>query len=341
MADRGVKMMAHRSTGKVRVAKSLWYARKGVAELRTSRLAPPGPNEAVVRTLYSGISRGTERLVFEGAIGESEIERMRCPMQDGSFPFPVKYGYCATGVVEDGPAALIGRKVFALHPHQDFFVAPVAALATIPDQIPARRATLAANMETALNAVWDSGAGPGDRIVVVGCGIVGLLVASLAARLPGAAVTAVDTDAARRPLAASLGAVFATPDRAPADADIVFHTSATGAGLNTAINCAGIEGTIVELSWYGARPVQVELGGAFHSRRLKIVSSQVGMVSPSRRPRWDFRRRLTAALGLLDLPALDALVAEEIAFEDAPKRLPQIFAAGAQGLAPVIRYSDS
>jgi threonine dehydrogenase-like Zn-dependent dehydrogenase len=262
-------------------------------------------------------------------------------MQEGSFPFPVKYGYCATGVVEDGPAALIGRNVFALHPHQDFFVAPVSALAPIPDQVPVRRATLAANMETALNAVWDSGAGPGDRIVIVGCGIVGLLVASLAARLPGATVTAVDTDAARRPLLASLGATFATPDRAPADADIVFHTSATGAGLNTAIKCAGVEGTIVELSWYGSKPVQVELGGAFHSRRLKLVSSQVGMVSAGRRARWDYRRRLTSALGLLDLPALDALVAEEIAFDDAPKRLPQVFAAGAQGLAPVIRYSVS
>lgn len=341
MADRGVKMMARRSTGKVRIATSLWYVRKGVAELRTVRLQPPGPTEAVVRTLYSGISRGTERLVFDGTIGQSEFERMRCPMQEGSFPFPVKYGYCATGVVEDGPAGLVGRNVFALHPHQDYFVAPAAMLAPIPEQIPARRATLAANMETALNAVWDSGAGPGDRIVVVGCGVVGLLVASLAARLPGAAVTAVDMDASRRPLAASLGAAFATPDRAPADADVIFHTSATGAGLNTAIKCAGLEGTIVEMSWYGSKPVQVELGGAFHSRRLKLVSSQVGMVSPGRRARWHHHRRLTAALNLLDLPALDALVAEEIAFEDTPKRLPQIFAPGAQGLAPVIRYPNS
>ncbi len=341
MADRGVKMMARRSTGKVRVARSLWYIRKGAAELRSTRLQPPAPGEAMVRTLYSGISRGTERLVFEGAIGETEFERMRCPMQEGSFPFPVKYGYCATGVVEDGPAALIGRNVFALHPHQDFFVAPVALLTPLPEQVPVRRATLAANMETALNALWDSGAGPGDKIVVVGCGIVGLLVASLAARLPGATVTAVDTDTSRRSLAASLGAAFATPDRAPSDADIVFHTSATGAGLNTAIKCAGVEGTIVEMSWYGAKPVQVELGGAFHSRRLKLVSSQVGMVSPGRRARWDYRRRLTAALSLLDLPALDALVAEEIAFEDAPKRLPQVLAASAHGLAPVIRYPNT
>jgi threonine dehydrogenase-like Zn-dependent dehydrogenase len=334
-------MMTRRSTGKVRVARSLWYARKGVAELRTARLAPPAPGEATVRTQFSGISRGTERLVFEGSIGQSEWERMRCPMQEGTFPFPVKYGYCATGVIEDGPSDLVGRQVFCLHPHQDFFNVAVAALVPIPADVPMRRATLAANMETALNAVWDSGAGPGDRIVVVGAGIVGLLVACLAARLPGATVTAVDTDDTRRTVVEALGAGFARPEHAPADADVVMHASATSAGLNTAIASAGLEATVVEMSWYGSKPVEAELGGAFHSRRLKLVSSQVGMVSPGRRARWDYRRRLEAALRLLAEPALDALVEEEIDFGDAPRRLPQVFAPGAHGLAPVIRYPSS
>ncbi len=211
-----------------------------------------------MRTLFSGISRGTERLVFEGSIGLSEWERMRCPMQEGAFPFPVKYGYCTTGVVEDGPAHLVGSRVFCLHPHQDFFNVPITALASIPDEVPVRRATLAANMETALNAVWDSGAGPGDRIVVVGAGVVGLLVASLAARLPDAAVTAIDVDESRLPVAAALGAGFARPEHAPADADVVFHASASGLGLDTAINCAGLEATIVEMSWYGDKPVQAQ-----------------------------------------------------------------------------------
>ncbi len=334
-------MMTRRSTGKVRVARSLWYARKGVAELRTARLAPPAPGEATVRTQFSGISRGTERLVFEGSIGQSEWERMRCPMQEGTFPFPVKYGYCATGVIEDGPSDLVGRQVFCLHPHQDFFNVAVAALVPIPADVPMRRAPLAANMETALNAVWDSGAGPGDRIVVVGAGIVGLLVACLAARLPGATVTAVDTDDTRRTVVEALGAGFARPEHAPADADVVMHASATSAGLNTAIASAGLEATVVEMSWYGSKPVEAELGGAFHSRRLKLVSSQVGMVSPGRRARWDYRRRLEAALRLLAEPALDALVEEEIDFGDAPRRLPQVFAPGAHGLAPVIRYPSS
>jgi threonine dehydrogenase-like Zn-dependent dehydrogenase len=333
-------MMTRRSVGKTRVAKSLWYAKKGVAELRAAPLPTPGPGQARVRTLFSGISRGTERLVFSGAVGQSEWERMRGPMQEGSFPFPVKYGYCATGVVEDGPADLRGKTVFCLHPHQDYFNAPLEALSVVPEAVPARRATLAANMETALNALWDAGAGPGDRIVVVGAGVVGLLVASLAARLPGATVTAVDLDQSRKPILQALGADLASPDRAPGEADIVFHASASAAGLNTAIACTGPEGTIVEMSWYGDKPVTIDLGGAFHSRRLKLVSSQVGLISTGRRLRWDYPRRRAMALSLLTQPALDALVAEEIAFADAPRELPRIFAPDAQGLAPVIRYPE-
>lgn len=333
-------MITRRSTGKTQVARAIWYAKKGVVELRHARLAPLRPGMARVRTLFSGISRGTERLVFGGSIAASEWSRMRGPNQEGDFPFPVKYGYCATGVVEEGPAQLVGRTVFCLHPHQDVFDAMPDELAVIPDGIPARRATLTANMETALNAVWDSGAGPGDRIVVVGAGIVGLLVAGLAARLPGATVTSVDIDAARRPIAEALGAAFTGPDAAPGDADVVFHASATSAGLNAAIKCAGFEGTIVEMSWYGDKPVTVDLGDAFHSGRLKLVSSQVGQISPTRRARWGYPRRRAAAVGLLANVALDHLVGEEIAFEAAPTELPRVLAS-TSGLAPVIRYPET
>ena len=334
-------MMTRRSTGN-RLARALWYARKGVVELRAAPLPRPQPGEAAVRALFSVISRGTERLVFNGAVGRSEWERMRCPNQQGAFPFPVKYGYCATGIVETGPRELLGRTVFCLHPHQDRFNLSVASLVPVPEATPARRATLTANLETALNALWDAGAGPSDRIVIVGAGVVGLLVAALAARLPGAEVTSVDVDEGRRPLAQALGAGFARPAVAPGDADVVFHASATAAGLETAINCAGFEGIVVEMSWYGNKPVEVDLGGAFHSRRLKLVSSQVGHVAPSRRPRWTHRRRIEAALGLLaTMPALDGLVAEEIAFEDAPRELPRILGPGGRGLAPVIRYPQA
>ena len=323
------------------MARSIWYTAPGVVELKTVPLAPALPGQALVRTLYTGVSRGTERLVLAGAVGESEWERMKAPMQEGQFPFPVKYGYCATGVVEVGPKELLGRTVFALHPHQDCFVAPVAALAVVPDGIPARRATLAANMETALNALWDGGAGPADRIVVVGAGVVGMLIAGLAARMPGADVTVIDVAAERRAVVEALGARFVAAGSGaalPDGADVVFHTSVSAAGLNTAIACAGFEATIVELSWYGDRDVPAKLGGAFHSQRLKLVSSQVGHVAAARRARWDYRRRLIAALHLLDDARLDALVADEIAFDAAVTALPKVLASGAQGLAPVIRY---
>ena len=332
-------MTTRRSTGRTQVAKALWYVSAGKAELRPETVPPPRAGEAQVQTLYTGISRGTERLVLGGQVGESEWERMRAPLQAGNFPFPVKYGYCAVGRVHAGSDDLLGKTVFCLHPHQDWFNVAIERLTVVPDAVSPRRATLTANMETALNALWDSGAGPGDRIAVVGGGIVGLLVASLAGRLPGADVTLVDVDASRATLAKHLGAGFALPTVAPRDCDVVFHTSASAPGLNTAIALAGEEATIVEMSWYGAQKVAVDLGGAFHSRRLKLVSSQVGKVSPSRRIRWDYARRLGAALELLEDPRLDALVVDEIAFSDAAKRVPEILAPGAGGIAPVITYA--
>lgn len=331
-------MTERRSTGRKQIAKALWYVAPGKAELRPEPVDSPLPGNAQVRMLFSGISRGTERLVLAGKVGESEWQRMRAPMQAGNFPFPVKYGYCAVGTVIAGPESHRGKTVFCLHPHQDVFNVAVDRLTVISDTIPARRATLAANMETALNALWDSGAGPADRIAVVGGGIVGLLVAHLAARLPGASVTLVDVDASRATLAGHLGAQFAVPKDAPGEADIVFHTSAVAAGLDTAITLAGDEATIVEMSWYGSQSAAIHLGGAFHSRRLKLLSSQVGKVSPGRRIRWDYARRLEAALKLLDDPRLDALVTDEVAFADAPQLMAEILGPKASGIAPVLAY---
>ncbi len=320
-------------------ARALWYEAGGVASLHTEPLAARGAGSLLVRSLYSGVSRGTERLVLQGNVPAAEAARMRCPFQHGDFPHPVKYGYQAVGMVEDGPPAWRGRTVFALHPHQTRFVMPVEAVVPVPDAVPARRAALAGNMETALNALWDAGAGPADRITVVGAGLVGLLTAALAARLPGARVTVVDIEPARAPVAAMFGAAFRLPGEVEPEADIVFHASASEAGLATAIAAAGYEARIVEMSWYGARAVNVALGGAFHSRRLSLVSSQVGAVSPGRRARWDNRRRLAAALDLLADARLDALVTHEVAFEEAPARLPALLAAGADALGIVLRYT--
>jgi NADPH:quinone reductase-like Zn-dependent oxidoreductase len=317
-------------------SKALWYVGKKRAELRDEAVAPPAAGELRVRARFGSVSRGTERLVLEGRVPESEFERMRAPFMAGAFPHPVKYGYSVVGTVEEG--AQRGRTVFVLHPHQSEFIVPEAAVSVVPDNVPPQRAVLTANMETALNAVWDGAPGPADRIAIVGGGVVGLLVARLCARMPGVQVTVVDVSPARRELAAALGAGFATPDAAPENCDVVFHASASSAGLTTALRLAGEEAAVVELSWYGAGDVAAPLGEAFHSRRLRLVSSQVGKVAASHRPRWTYHQRLSAALALLDDPALDALIAPPFEFTELPERLPALLAVDADARCPLIRY---
>jgi threonine dehydrogenase-like Zn-dependent dehydrogenase len=321
-------------------ARALWYASRGKVELRDATLDERRPADALVRMLYSGVSRGTERLVFNGLMAAPERDRMTCPLQEGEFPFPVKYGYCAVGTVEEGPEALAGKTIFTLAPHQDRLLVPtdrVSAVA-IPASVPARRAILAANMETALNAVWDSGAGPGDRIVVVGGGVVGLLVTYLVSKLPGADVTLVDLDPARRHFADLFGVRFSKPLDGPGDCDIAFHASATSGGLACALACCGDEATVVELSWFGDSDPAVPLGAAFHAKRLRLISSQVGMVAASRRPRWTYMRRLEKAVALLADDRLDQLITAEIAFADLPAELPRILTPGAPGLMTAVTY---
>jgi hypothetical protein len=319
-------------------AQALWYVACGRAELRPEPVAAPAAGEVLVRALHGALSRGTERLVFSGRVPASEFERMRAPHMGGSFPFPVKYGYATVGRVEQGPAELQGQTVFALHPHQSAFILPADAVLPLPANVPPGRAVLAANMETALNAVWDAAPGPADRIAVVGAGVVGALVAWLCGRLPGASVTLVDVDPSRADLARTLGVDFAKPEAAPGDCDLVVHASGRPAGLATALGLAGHEATVLEMSWYGAGDMPVPLGGAFHSRRLKLISSQVGQVAPSHRPRWTFRRRLAAALSLLDDARLDALLAPAITFADLPARLPAILAPDSGVLCQLIDY---
>jgi NADPH:quinone reductase-like Zn-dependent oxidoreductase len=318
--------------------KALWYVGPGRAELREEAVAAPKAGEVQVRALFGAISRGTERLVHAGRVPASEYDRMRAPFMGGAFPFPVKYGYATVGRVEAGPPELRDRLVFSLHPHQSLFTLPAAAAFPVPGHVPPARAVLAANMETALNAVWDGAPGPADRIAVVGGGLLGLLTAYLCARLPGAEVTVVDTAPARAALAQAIGARFAEPGAAPADCDTVFHASGHGAGLATGLRLAGEEASIVELSWYGSGDIALPLGEAFHSRRLRLVSSQVGKVAPSHRSRWSHGRRLAAALALLGDPVLDLLIAPPIAFADLPAQLPAVFRADSDVICQPIRY---
>jgi NADPH:quinone reductase-like Zn-dependent oxidoreductase len=325
-----------RSEGHIVVARAIWYVKPGAAEFRTERLVSLAPGQARIAAEYSAISRGTERLVALGEVPQSEWSRMRAPLQSGAFPFPVKYGYSATGVVTGGADTLVGKRVFVLHPHQDHFHAPEEMLAVLPDAVPSRRAVLAANMETALNAHWDAGTTLGDRVLVIGAGIVGLLTAYLARRLAGTEVSIMDVNPNRARYADALGVRFVMPPEGPNNNRIVFHTSATSAGLQTAIDACGFEGTVVEMSWYGSKPATAHLGGAFHSRRLKIVSSQVGHVAPSHRGQLKHSDRLARAIALLDDECLDPLVADEVRFDELPVQLPRIWSSS--DLPPIIRY---
>lgn len=315
-------------------ALALWTIGSGLVELRPAEPGPPAPGHTQVRALVSGISRGTESLVFHGRVPPSEWRRMRCPFQEGDLPYPVKYGYAMVGEAICGEMS--GRRVFALYPHQSLFNLPDEAAIPVPDAIPTERAVLAPQMETALNANWDADLKPGERVAVVGAGVIGLLTAYLAART--AEVVAVDVNPRRGALAEHLGLKFATPDAAPTGCSTVFHTSATAEGLDLALSLCAFEGQVVELSWFGDKRPAVDLGGAFHSQRLTLKASQVGAVSPSRRAGYDFTKRLTEALSLCADPRLDALVSTETAFTELPARMGAIL-SDPDTLCHLIRYA--
>lgn len=305
-------------------ARAFWVTEPGLGEIRPAELGEPGPDQVLVRTLWSGISRGTEALVFRGGVPESQHRTMRAPHQEGDFPGPVKYGYLNVGVVESGPPDLTGRTVFCLFPHQTRYVVPVTDVLPVPSDVPARRAVLAGTVETAVNAVWDSSPLPGDRVAVVGAGMVGATIGRLLAGIVGVEVTLVDTNTARAELAAAMGTAFAHPDDAPRDLDLVLHTSGSSAGLQCSLDLLAADGTVVDLSWYGDQPVTLSLGQSFHDRRLAIRSSQVGAVALSRRARRTTRDRLRLALDLLRDRAFEALLGGQSRFGELPDVMPRV-----------------
>ena len=321
-------------------ARAFWLRAPGEGEIRTGALPRPGPEDVQVRTLYSGVSRGTETLVFRGGVPENQFAVMRAPFQDGEFPGPVKYGYLNVGVVEHGPPALLGRPIFCLYPHQTRYVVPAAAVTPVPDGVPPARAVLAGTVETAVNALWDAAPLVGDRIAVVGAGMVGCSVAALLSRFPGVGVELVDIDPARASVAQALGVGFALPDEAAGECDLVVHASATEKGLARSLELLGHEGTVIELSWYGDRRVSLPLGESFHPRRLTVRSSQVGTVAPARRARRSFGDRVALALRLLADPVFDTLITDESRFEDLPRLLPRLTAGDLPALCVRVVYGD-
>jgi threonine dehydrogenase-like Zn-dependent dehydrogenase len=323
-----------------RVAQAFWLREPGCGEIRAVGLPEPGPGDVVVRTVRSGISRGTETLVFRGRVPLDQHARMRAPFQEGDFPGPVKYGYLSVGAVEEGPAELRGRMVFCLYPHQTAYVVPAGAVTVVPEDVPATRAVLAGTVETAVNALWDAAPAVGDRVAVVGGGMVGCCVARLLRSYPALHVTLVDVDPGRADVAAALNVDFALPDDAPEGLDLVVHTSATSEGLQRSLDLLGPEGTVVDLSWYGDAQVRLSLGSAFHDRRLTIRSSQVGALSPARATRRTSADRLALALELLRDPAFDALLTGESRFDELPDVMALLAAGSLPALCHTITYGE-
>jgi threonine dehydrogenase-like Zn-dependent dehydrogenase len=326
-------------SGKVRRvrdgAHAFWLNTPGHGEIRPVTLPEPGQGDVMVRTLRSGVSRGTETLVFRGGVPPSQYAAMRAPFQEGEFPGPVKYGYLNVGIVEEGPPDLRGRTVFCLYPHQTAYIVPAGAVNVVPEDVPPARAVLAGIVETAVNALWDAAPLVGDRVAVVGAGMVGCCVARLLSRFPGMQVTLVDLDAGRADVADALGIEFAAPADAPGGRDLVVHTSATSVGLQRSLDLLGPEGTVVDLSWYGDKEVRLSLGGAFHSRRLGLRASQVGTISPARSGRRTTADRLGLALDLLRDPAYDVLITGTSHFGE----LPDVMARLADGSLPALCHT--
>lgn len=327
MADRGIND-----------ASAFWIFGPGQGALRSEPIREPDEDEVLIQALASAVSRGTETLIFQGRVPESQHKKMRAPFQEGEFTFPIKYGYASVGRVLKGPENLLGQRVFCLYPHQNRYVVPVSAVVPVPDAVPTERAVLAANMETALNGLWDVPPKIGDRIAVIGCGVVGMLAACLAADVPGTWVGMIDTNPDKAALAQALDLPFASPAEVSGEADLVIHASGNPEGLKTALDIASFEATILDLSWYGDQSVSLQLGENFHSRRLKLISSQVGSVAPAMRGRWSHRDRLTLALSLLADDMFDVLLTPIKHFSQLPTIMSNLTNGDDSVMCQVITY---
>lgn len=321
-------------------ARAFWLRQPGVGEIRPAEVRDPGPGEVLVRTMRSAISRGTELVVFRGGVPVEQHAVMRAPFQAGDFPGPVKYGYLNVGRVEQGAPDLLGRTVFCLYPHQTSYVVPHDAVVVVPEGVPPDRAVLAGTVETAINALWDGAPLIGDRIAVVGAGMVGLCVARLLVGIPGAEVTVVDIDPGRDVVAAAIGAGFALPADARGGCDLVVHASSSSTGLQLSLDLLATEGTVLDLSWYGDTEVTLRLGGAFHSGRLAIRASQVGTLSPARAGRRSATDRLELALTLLQDPAFDALISGSSPFDELPDVMRGLADGTLAALCHTITYAE-
>lgn len=319
------------------MAKALWHLSDSSSVIKATKLPAENSNSCIVKTAYSLISTGTERLVSLGLVPESLHSQMKVPYMQGKFSFPLTYGYSMVGRVISEQSTLFGKLVHFMHPHQDICHVEASSLFEIPENIPATRAGLASNVETALNAIWDSGLSIGDRTLVCGFGMIGALVARLLSFMPGVEVQVLEIDPGRKKKAKEMGfEVVENPEQE--QYDLAFHTSASAGGLQKCIDSVGLEGKIIELSWYGTKSIALQLGGSFHRNRKQLISSQVSIIPKQKSARWDYKRRKETVFELLKNDIFDQHISHIIPFEDTPDFFQKLRTDKLEGLGYLIKY---
>ena len=315
-------------------ARAIWFESPGIAAVREEELREPGAGEVRVQAICSGLSAGTERLVLSGTVPAEARAIMALPQMRGGFDLPISYGYALVGRIDavgpGAPAHRLGERVLLLHPHHDRVIAPIEAIRPLPEGPPSERLVLLPSLETAINVIWDAGVALGDRVLVTGLGVVGLLIVHLAARAGADEIVAVDPDPDRRAMAlepselehaARLGATatLAEPDPAVvAECDVSIEASGSTRALAAIVEHAGLEASVIVASWYGSTIAALPLGGCFHPHRVTLRSSQVGRIDPRRSARWSYARRWALAGELACDADLDRLIAPSVPLSQAP-----------------------
>jgi 2-desacetyl-2-hydroxyethyl bacteriochlorophyllide A dehydrogenase len=321
-------------------ARALWFEGRHRAVLQEEMLPELKPGWCKLESLFSNISPGTESLILSGQVPEEVYQEMKCPYMGGQFPFPVKYGYSLVGRITDGPKALLGKIAHLLHPHQDKCMVRIDDIFLVPPAVPAQRATLASNLETAVNAIWDAQFSVGDHALVVGFGAIGALVARLLSFFPGCRVKVMDTNPDKRRMAEKMGFKVLYPGKETEKFDLAFHASGNPSGLQSAVNLVGFEGKVVEMSWYGKHKVSLSLGGNFHSQRKSIISSQVSYLSPGQRSRWNHRRRKSLVFDLLQRLEFDEHLTYSVAFSKLPEIYSKLKILSRENLGYLVSYQE-
>ena len=317
-------------------AQSFWVNKKRGSIKKELLNQSLGNDELLVKAYYSGISYGTEKIVHDSQVPANQYEFMRAPHQVGEFNKEVKYGYLSVGKVVVGPKSMMNKMVYTMFPHQSMYILKSSLATLIPSHIPYKRALLTANMETAINAMWDSQPSIGDNTYVIGAGIVGILMAYVLSSTFGIKVTVIDNNASKKKLCKFFNIDFENNINCIKDPDIIFECSGNASVLSDLINNSTLETKICILSWYGKQQSKIKMGENCFSRRLEIIFSQVGNITPIQSKKWDNLSRRALALKLLDNKKLDSLIDKQ---EIKLKELPNFFKKGnTNGLCKVVKY---